>query len=484
MAMSRSRTLRRIPLTFRLMAATILASLFVSVMVALLAAEHAHDKRAAAERRTVRQLAESVAGRAAPLLHRGDQLRLAVLGAAAADLGPYRLMFLDRRGEVRLDTGLTLGGRQMGLVAYRGGFQRDLDSGEQETLVPAMLAGEVVGELRFRNRSRLRVADEFSWALLGLAFLANLSVVAVACLMCHHWLARVREVAGDTRALAAGKVDAIRRRPATGELRELQNALGELGVAMSEGLHVVQGGFVEMAVQVVDALERRGITPPGHGERTSRYTRLLADRLELLPEDRTELELAARLHDMGKLWVRSSILRKVGPLNAVERESLRQHPERAARLLECVPTLRRVARSIRHHHERYDGDGFPHGLRGERIPLGARILAIADAYDQLTSWNIQGTPLTWPDALDKLREDRGVHFDPWLLDMFEDEIRKSPQPRAADVPVMISADGVVPYKAAEELRTEVEEEGAATFAELAEGDLELLADDGTAEEEA
>jgi HD-GYP domain-containing protein (c-di-GMP phosphodiesterase class II) len=343
-------------------------------------------------------------------------------------------------------------------------------------------AGELVGEVRLRRPWQLNAAAEFSWSLFGLVFLGSLSIVAVACLMCHHWLARVRELARNTRALAAGDVDVMRRLPAAGELRELQEALADLGITLSQGLLRVQDGFIDMAVQMVDSLERRGVTPPGHGERTSRYVALLADRLGLLPEDLRELELAARLHDMGKMWVRPSILNKSAPLDSVERESLRNHPDRAARLLECLPSLNRVARTIRHHHEKYDGNGFPHGLRGDRIPLGSRILAIGDAYDQLTSCNIYGEPLGWPDALDKLREDRGVHFDPWLLDLFEEEIRKDPLPSRVDQPVMISTEGVVPYKMAEESRCEPEED-MRNLGALEESEVELMADDGGEEEE-
>ncbi len=470
------------PLTFRLMAALVVASLFVSLVIAFLGAQRAYERRVAVEREANRGLAEALATRAAPLLQRSDELRLAMLAAAAADLGDYRILFLDREGNVRLDTGIALGGRRMSLVAHQGTFQRTMDEGEQETLVPVISAGEVIGELRFRNRPTLQAANEFSWSLFGLAFLGSLSLVAVACLTCHHWLARVRDLARNTRALAAGDVDVMRRRPAAGELRELQEALGELGVTLSQGLSKVQDGFVEMAVQIVDALERRGITPPGHGERSSRYALLLSDRLGLLPEDRRELEMASRLHDMGKMWVRPSLLNKDGPLNSEERESLRHHPDRAARLLKCLPSLCRMARMIRHHHEKYDGNGFPEGLRGEKIPLGSRILAIADAYDQLTSCNIYGEPLVWPDALDKLREDRGVHFDPWLLDLFEEEIRKSPIPRGVDRPVMISAEGVIPSKAAEEQREESEED-TANLTELSESEIELMVDDGKQEEE-
>jgi response regulator RpfG family c-di-GMP phosphodiesterase len=199
--------------------------------------------------------------------------------------------------------------------------------------------------------------------------------------------------------------------------------------------------------------------------------------VQLLPSDRQELDLACRLIDLGKSWVRPAILQKQGPLDESELDSLRSHPVRAAEHLGCMPGLRRVARTIRHQNERYDGGGHPDGLRGDRIPIGSRIVAIASAFDLLTTC-AEDRPLEWEEALEQLTQERGSVFDPWLLELFAEEIGKAPP--ATDRPVMIVPGTTMPWKSMEG--------GAAHDDDLdAEGDaaapdLEVLFDENRPEE--
>jgi len=171
-------------------------------------------------------------------------------------------------------------------------------------------------------------------------------------------------------------------------------------------------------------------------------------------------------------------MNKGGDLSEVERESLRQYPQRSAHLLAGLPGFRGVSRIVRHHHEKYDGSGYPEGLRGERIPVRSRILAIADAYDLLTSAGPHGCAMPWPEALDRMHEDRGEHFDPDLLDLFEEEIRKAPTPIKSDSRLLISSTGVVPYKRAEEPSAELalEESDPDSILDYGEEELELYRD--------
>jgi response regulator RpfG family c-di-GMP phosphodiesterase len=148
--------------------------------------------------------------------------------------------------------------------------------------------------------------------------------------------------------------------------------------------------------------------------------------------------------DLGKAFVRPSILQKQGPLSEVEAESLRHHPVRAAEQLDCVPGLRRVGKILRHQLERHDGKGSPDGLRGDRIPLGARVLAVAAAFDLLTT--CASEPLDWQSALQQLQRARGEAFDPWLVDLLADEVAKAPPP-APDREVMIVPAGGMPWRA-------------------------------------
>lgn len=398
------------------------------------------------------KLAASLAARAAPLLLARDDLRLSMLAASASGLGDQSVLILDSGGKVIVDTAGTTGAtgsgeRALATLTTAGAFSRAVRGGLRERLSPALGLRGQVGEVRIRYvdiRSRADAAP-FSWTLFASTVLASLTLVLLVGFVSHHWMRHVHEAAATARSLARGETSARCQRRAGGAIHDLQESLHELGRSLAAGGNQARSSLVELGQQTVELLERRSL--PGHAERTCRYAMILAKRLGLTDEETRDLEVACRLHDLGEAWLRPSLLDKDGPLDEGERACLRSLPDRGASVLGQLPSLRRVAEIIRHHRERYDGSGYPDGLRGERIPLGARILAIADAYDQLTTCVTRGRVRRWPEALDTLCEDRGDHFDPWLLDLFEEEIRKAPTPRNASHQVMISAAGVLPYKA-------------------------------------
>jgi HD-GYP domain-containing protein (c-di-GMP phosphodiesterase class II) len=149
-----------------------------------------------------------------------------------------------------------------------------------------------------------------------------------------------------------------------------------------------------------------------------RATELLARALDLPAEDRETLRLAVLLHDVGMLAVPAAVLNKHTPLTPAELDLIRRHPQAAAEWLARVPALVQVASVVRHHHERYDGRGYPDGLRGEQTSLLARVLAIADAYASMTSdW--PGRPALAPhQSRAEIQAGAGSQFDPQLAERF------------------------------------------------------------------
>ncbi len=435
------------PLTLRLLAALLFGSLLLAYVVTQLALEQEQQRHAETTTSKMRDLAKNLASRAAPLLAEHDDLRLATLAASATQLGGERLLFLDHRGLVRLDTGLALGGTKLSVITAPGGFVRNFSEEQCEALEPVVGLRGLVGEVRVRYANPKNYVAAFSLSLFAGAFLACLSLIALACYICHHWLTHVREAVEVAYRLSRGETDAVCTRKADGEIRDLQLSLRYLAGAVKDGVDQMHASFLEIASQMVELLERRG--QGGHGERVCRYAMILGERLGLSTQEAADLQIAARLHDIGEAWLRPALLEKQASLTEDERNCLRHLPGRSASLLSGLPTLKRAADIIRHHREKYDGTGYPEGLRGDRIPLGARVLAIADAYDQWTTCNLGGQPLDWGQALDKLREDRGTHFDPWLLDLFEEEICSEPVPESPMNLVMISTSGVLPYKVAQ-----------------------------------
>jgi two-component system, cell cycle response regulator len=141
----------------------------------------------------------------------------------------------------------------------------------------------------------------------------------------------------------------------------------------------------------------------------------VARRLGVRGEELDEIARAAELHDVGKVGIPDALLDKQGPLTADEWDFMHQHTILGERILNAAPALRPVARIVRSTHERWDGGGYPDGLRGEEIPLAARIVAVSYAYDAMTSDRSYRPALSREDALRELRAASGTQFDPAVV---------------------------------------------------------------------
>jgi len=163
---------------------------------------------------------------------------------------------------------------------------------------------------------------------------------------------------------------------------------------------------------LVDALARADNDTVRHSLEVAATARRVAEQLELAPADVIEVELAALLHDVGKLRLPSAILRKAGQLSRQEQELVRLHPEWGSEIVSRIPGLEAVALVVRLHHERPDGQGYPHALAGERIPVASRIVSACDAYDAMTSDRPYRAALTPREAVEELERGAGRQFDP------------------------------------------------------------------------
>jgi putative two-component system response regulator len=170
--------------------------------------------------------------------------------------------------------------------------------------------------------------------------------------------------------------------------------------------------YLSALKSLVRTIEERDRYTAGHSVRVRRYAGQLARALGLGRTERRHLRRAALLHDIGKLGLPDGILDKPGPLSDAERHKVEEHPVIGERILRPIIRNRHVLAAIRGHHERLDGRGYPDGLRGDRIPLLARLLAVADCFDALTTVRPYRKALTVPEALDHLRAGAGTHFEP------------------------------------------------------------------------
>ncbi len=176
--------------------------------------------------------------------------------------------------------------------------------------------------------------------------------------------------------------------------------------------------FLSAIDSLVRTLEARDSYTKGHSLRVRHYALHLARALRLAPGERKQLSLAAKLHDIGKVGVPEHILNKPGRLTSAEFESIREHPAIGERILMPIIRNRTVLGAIRGHHERLDGKGYPDGLRGEAIPLLARLIAVVDCYDALTSSRAYRSALSTNEACAALRAGAGAQFDPELVRAF------------------------------------------------------------------
>lgn len=173
---------------------------------------------------------------------------------------------------------------------------------------------------------------------------------------------------------------------------------------------------VESLSQAMDARDHHA---RGHSENVTRLAMAVAQAMGMSPDTQMKLRIAGLLHDVGKIGIPDKVLFKADELTQQEWDLIRAHPSLGASILAKAPLLWEIIPIVAGHHERYDGAGYPDGAMGEEIPLGARILAVADAYDAMTSYRPYRPAMTREQALEELRDNAGRQFDPKVVAAFE-----------------------------------------------------------------
>ncbi|MBI4727211.1 HD domain-containing protein [candidate division TA06 bacterium] len=183
-----------------------------------------------------------------------------------------------------------------------------------------------------------------------------------------------------------------------------------------EGLETLFFSTIKSMVEAIDAKDPR---TRGHSERVRRYSARMAKEMGMSSQDQKMLELAALLHDLGKIGLPDSILNNVkSHLTEEQWRLVKQHPEIGVSILTHVAQLKKVLPAIGQHHERYDGSGYPAGVKGQDISLFARIIAVADAYDAMTTQRTYRPTFDSRQALAELKENSGNQFDPLAVELF------------------------------------------------------------------
>jgi len=201
--------------------------------------------------------------------------------------------------------------------------------------------------------------------------------------------------------------------------RELERKVEARTIELRQALKELDKTYKFTLSALVTALDTRDTETQGHSFRVMRYTMELARRMALKdPKFIKALEYAALLHDIGKIGIPDAILRKPGRLSPLEWEIMKTHPVLGYEILHKIKFLEESAQIVLHHHEHYDGGGYPDGLKGENIPLGSRIFAVADAFDAMTTKRPYSDAITFQSAMDDLKENKGKFFDPEVVETF------------------------------------------------------------------
>jgi response regulator RpfG family c-di-GMP phosphodiesterase len=235
------------------------------------------------------------------------------------------------------------------------------------------------------------------------------------------------------RALARRRLELARQR----YRRTLEKRVLEKTAELSHALRQVEQSYQTTLDALVAALDAREHETSDHSQRVVRYTLGIADRLALPQSQLPDLARGALLHDIGKIGVPDAILLKPGRLTAEEWEEMRRHPHVGWTILRSIPFLEAAAEIVLSHQERWDGEGYPRQLAGEAIPLGARIFAIADTFDAMTSDRPYRKRLPYAAARAEVARCAGTQFDPRCAEAFlaigEEEwtALRTAQPRVA-----------------------------------------------------
>ncbi len=297
-------------------------------------------------------------------------------------------------------------------------------NGAKYLMIPSILfpgpSGELDGVVFLSLEQYLKFPHQVQWALIIVS-----SILAFFALIFSYYITRSimapREHLVNTMSEIthsgdlAHRIDTRSRDPEMKSLTESFNTM----VESLERLQMEKEESYTSAIRaVMVALDARDSETFGHSERVVRYTMAIAKQMNIPEKDLQSIRWGALLHDVGKIGIADAILRKPGPLTDEEREAMKQHPLMGFKMLEGIKFLDKAVPLVLHHHEKVDGKGYPHGLQGENIFLGARIFAVADVYDALTSTRPYRKPVSYEEAVEEIKKGRGTHFDPQVVDAY------------------------------------------------------------------
>jgi putative nucleotidyltransferase with HDIG domain len=303
---------------------------------------------------------------------------------------------------------------------------------------------EIESPIVFMDKNLGAVVLSVDWSVLATAqgearrkviglFAAILAVGTVASILLTSSLTKpIKELSSGVEDLKRGKMTKPLRIFSEDELGRLTASFNEMSGLithqrdkLAHSARKLEEAYISTVRVVSAAIDARDAYTLGHSTRVSELAVAIARELGMSEQELEEIEIACLFHDVGKIKIPDAILHKPGKLDHDEWEEMQKHPEYGAEILRKAPSLRRFIPAVRHHHEWFDGSGYPDGLRGEKIPREAAIISLADAYDAMTSDRPYRKAMTKEKAMATIRESIGKQFNPELTPLFLGIIEKT-----------------------------------------------------------
>jgi len=247
--------------------------------------------------------------------------------------------------------------------------------------------------------------------------------VAASAFVARQLAQPINELAEKSREIAAGNYGQrveVRSKNEIGELAETFNEMGEELEKQMEALKRAarenEDLFLSSIRALAAAIDAKDPYTRGHSERVCRYSIIIAKNMNLTREDILRIRVSALLHDVGKIGIDDRILRKPAALTDEEFEIMKQHPSKGAQIMESIPQLRDIIPGMKYHHEKWEGGGYPDGLVGEDIPMQARIVAVADTFDAMTTTRPYQKAMELSYVITKIKSFAHTRFDPAVVD--------------------------------------------------------------------
>jgi putative nucleotidyltransferase with HDIG domain len=233
----------------------------------------------------------------------------------------------------------------------------------------------------------------------------------------------IAQLASSSRAVSEGQYGTNVKVTGTAELADLSENFNRMSESIRDAFENLKRAarenhelFINSIRALAAAIDAKDPYTRGHSERVARYASQVAREMELPAQDVRRVRLSALLHDVGKIGIDDRIIRKPSALTAEEFEIMKTHPAKGAAIMSAIPELKDVIPGMKHHHERWEGGGYPDGLKGEDIPLQARIVSVADTFDAMTTTRPYQQAMDIRFVFQRLRDLAGNRFDPRVVD--------------------------------------------------------------------